>query len=73
LDNGDFIYNGLDRVDSMKGHTPDNVVPCCYRCNCAKNNMSFNDFISHIEKMYEHTRRFRQDQCLAGQLLPSTK
>ena len=24
--------------DNSKGHTYDNVVPCCYVCNCARNN-----------------------------------
>lgn len=28
--------NGLDRVDSSKGYTIDNVVPCCATCNTAK-------------------------------------
>jgi len=27
---------GLDRIDSSKGYTLDNVVPCCARCNRAK-------------------------------------
>lgn len=29
---------GCDRIDNSKGHTYDNVVPCCYICNCARNN-----------------------------------
>lgn len=62
LEDGYFIYNGLDRLDSSKLHTTDNIVPCCYRCNCAKNDMSFDEFISHIRKMYEHTQQFRQVQ-----------
>lgn len=28
----------LCRKDNFKGHTYDNVVPCCYICNCARNN-----------------------------------
>lgn len=29
---------GCDRVDNSKGHTKDNVVPCCIECNTARNN-----------------------------------
>lgn len=54
MDNGIFIYNGLDRVDSSKGHTPDNVVPCCWDCNRMKGTLSLSDFISHIEMIAQH-------------------
>lgn len=30
--------NGLDRMDSSKGHTKENCVPCCRECNQAKMN-----------------------------------
>ena len=35
---GDTHRIGLDRIDNSKGHTKDNTVPCCYECNCARNN-----------------------------------
>ncbi len=35
---GDTNRIGLDRIDNSKGHTKDNTVPCCYECNCARNN-----------------------------------
>lgn len=28
---------GLDRIDSEKGYTTGNVVPCCWHCNLTKN------------------------------------
>jgi hypothetical protein len=31
----------LDRIDNSKGHTRDNVVPACIRCNYARRNMPY--------------------------------
>ena len=52
--NGDFIANGIDRLDNNKGYTEDNVVPCCTCCNIAKSTMSINEFKNHISKIYKH-------------------
>lgn len=49
--NGLFIYNGLDRIDSSKNHTIDNIVTCCYNCNRAKNNRNINDFLLWINNL----------------------
>jgi hypothetical protein len=51
---GDFTYNGLDRVDSSKGHTPDNVVPCCWECNDMKGTLTLEDFKIHIRRIFAH-------------------
>ena len=53
LANGNFIYNGLDRIDSNLGHTIDNVVPCCKRCNQAKNDMTTETFFKMVKSIYE--------------------
>lgn len=37
-------YNGIDRIDSSKDHSLNNVVPCCKFCNFAKSNLSINEF-----------------------------
>lgn len=31
-----YTYNGVDRLDSSMGYTPDNCVPCCWECNNMK-------------------------------------
>lgn len=48
---GLFIYNGLDRIDSSKSHTIDNVVPCCILCNRSKNNRTLNDFLLWVNNL----------------------
>jgi hypothetical protein len=30
---------GVDRVDNSRGHSLENCVPCCIRCNCLKRDM----------------------------------
>lgn len=34
---GDTRRIGCDRIDNDRGHTKDNVVPCCIECNTARN------------------------------------
>ena len=46
--------NGIDRVDSKKGYTNDNSVPCCKFCNFAKHTMSEKDFYVWIKKVYDN-------------------
>ena len=41
---GGLFYSGIDRIDSTKNYTEDNVVPCCKICNYAKSNMPLNEF-----------------------------
>lgn len=49
-----YVYNGLDRIDSEKNYTLDNVVPCCSQCNTIKWDMSYHDFINKIKTIYNH-------------------
>lgn len=48
---GDYVYNGIDRIDNSLGYTATNCVPCCTICNRAKNNMTYKDFITYIERI----------------------
>lgn len=58
LSSGDYIYNGLDRVDNTRGYLLDNVVPCCITCNRAKDTMSIKQFVRHVENIYNTTRKY---------------
>ena len=46
--------NGIDRIDSNKGYSFDNVVACCKYCNGAKNTMTQEEFKEWIKRVYEH-------------------
>ena len=49
--NGDFVYNGIDRVDNNLGYIQSNCVPCCITCNKMKLDMSLESFLAHIQKI----------------------
>jgi hypothetical protein len=51
---GDFIYNGIDRVDNTLGYNYNNCVPCCKICNIAKHDMTSEQFIEWIAKVYNN-------------------
>ena len=53
--NGNYIYNGIDRMDNTKGYIEGNVVPCCKTCNIAKRAMTITEFFAWIKRVYEHT------------------
>lgn len=50
-----FLRNGIDRVDSNKGYTEDNVVSCCETCNKAKLAQSTSEFLTWITRVYKHS------------------
>jgi hypothetical protein len=51
---GEFIYNGVDRIDNNKGYVPKNCVPCCKRCNRAKDIMSEKEFLFWVKDIYNY-------------------
>lgn len=50
--NGDYIYNGIDRVNNEKGYTIDNIVPCCKICNLGKRDLTVSEFKDWIGRVY---------------------
>lgn len=44
--------DGIDRIDSLKGYSSDNCVPCCTICNIMKNKFSTDVFFDHIKLIY---------------------
>jgi hypothetical protein len=58
IENGSCFYCGstevrlgLDRIDSSVGYTKENILPCCRRCNVAKNDMPIKDFLELCRKI----------------------
>ena len=45
--------DGIDRVDSLKGYTIENCVPCCQYCNRMKSDYSLEFFKNHIKQIYK--------------------
>lgn len=53
-----FPYTmSLDRVDSSKGYTPSNVVPCCAMVNSMKREFETEEFFNMVEKLIHHRDR----------------
>lgn len=49
--NGEYIYNGIDRIDNNIGYEIKNCVTCCKICNKMKGTLTHDEFINHIRKV----------------------
>ena len=56
--NGDFDYNGIDRVDNSKGYIKGNVEACCMQCNYAKKNYTKEEFCEWIVIVYKNLHEY---------------
>lgn len=56
--NGEFIHNGIDRIDNSQGYTEQNCVSCCQVCNFMKNTLSKDAFVSQVRKIHEVTKEW---------------
>ena len=45
---------GIDRLDSSKGYTTSNSVPCCSECNYSKSYHTEEVWVKHLVKIVEH-------------------
>jgi hypothetical protein len=50
--NGEYIYNGLDRINPSIGYIIGNIVSCCGECNKGKSDKSEKEFLEWIERIY---------------------
>lgn len=49
-----FSYNGIDRIDSLRGYEFGNILPCCKVCNASKNDHDPMAFLVRHKAVYEH-------------------
>jgi hypothetical protein len=57
LPNGGYVYNGVDRKDSLLGYDLENCVACCKMCNWMKNKFTVEEFLSKCAAITNHQRR----------------
>jgi len=53
---------GCDRIDNKKGHTKDNVLPCCNECNTVRNNLFSVEEMKQIGEVIKIIRNQRGDR-----------
>ena len=61
------LCNGIDRVDSNLGYSPENAVPCCTPCNKAKGDMTYGEFMAWVARLTEY--QFFRPDMLPSRLL----
>lgn len=54
--NGDYSYNGVDRLDPKGIYEVSNVVACCRVCNFAKAEMTHDEFVDWVLRAANHLR-----------------
>jgi len=53
---GEYIYNGIDRIDNTKEYALNNCVPCCKDCNYMKRTLPVDVFITHVKRIVEYLK-----------------
>jgi hypothetical protein len=51
--NGDYLYNGIDRLDSDGPYSVENCVSCCNKHNLMKRDMPLKEFIKACKEVVE--------------------
>lgn len=61
--NGDYCYNGIDRIDSKIGYIKGNIVTACKDCNIAKQSMGKDEFLNLIALIYKNLKLEERNGC----------
>jgi hypothetical protein len=54
---GEYIYNGIDRIDNNLGYVDNNVVASCICCNRMKWTMEKSNFVEQIKKIFHYINK----------------
>lgn len=58
LEHCKYVYNGIDRINSDLGYSIENILPCCKVCNTMKMSLTLEEFLDHIEIMYNYNKKY---------------
>ena len=50
----DLYYNGVDRLDNSVGYVEGNCITACGHCNLSKNDLSREEWLAWVKRLYEH-------------------
>lgn len=59
----EFVYSGIDRLNSNIGYIADNCVPACGTCNKAKSTTSHDEFCQWISLVHSHLTKTGTLSC----------
>ncbi len=51
FNHGNYVYNGLDRINNRYGYSEKNVVTCCAICNRGKSDMPIEAWTAYMENL----------------------
>jgi hypothetical protein len=60
IERANIYVNSIDRIDSDKGYTLDNCVPCCHPCNAAKLDFTIQEFREQTKARYALCEEFEK-------------
>jgi len=63
IENSQFFYNGIDRIDSSQGYFFGNICSSCWVCNRAKRERTYDQFMRYINTLIE--QKYRRHDLLA--------
>jgi 5-methylcytosine-specific restriction endonuclease McrA len=59
-----YTYSGIDRKNNFLGYTLENCVPCCFSCNRAKNNHTYEEFKSWAVRLEKNIEKLIKNKAL---------